>query len=202
MDAHGPLLRPCLRRPCDYVGQEQRPGAWLKPCGISPPQWTTAGSCPTTAGNGSPVPGYARIRSGPVIPAPPDLIPKPIPHMLRPRHGYRCRPSAWGLERRWPSRRCCRTAVTRTLFRGLAYVHTVPGVCHRDVKPKNVLVDPLTHQVEICDFGSAKVLEAGHPFVRGVLHGDYAREFFSNPQFDIFPTELHLGIVKTHSKMN
>ncbi|KAI4976302.1 hypothetical protein ZWY2020_049909 [Hordeum vulgare] len=31
-------------------------------------------------------------------------------------------------------------------------------VCHGDVKPQNVLVDPLTHQVEICDFGSAKVL--------------------------------------------
>uniref|UniRef100_A0A8I6YYL7 Protein kinase domain-containing protein n=2 Tax=Hordeum vulgare subsp. vulgare TaxID=112509 RepID=A0A8I6YYL7_HORVV len=44
------------------------------------------------------------------------------------------------------------------LFRGLAYVHTVPGVCHMDVKPQNVLVDPLTHQVKICDFGSAKVL--------------------------------------------
>ncbi|RVW20245.1 Shaggy-related protein kinase iota [Vitis vinifera] len=46
-------------------------------------------------------------------------------------------------------------------FRGLAYIHTVPGVCHRDVKPQNVLVDPLTHQVKLCDFGSAKVLVKG-----------------------------------------
>ncbi|KAE8797626.1 SHAGGY-like kinase [Hordeum vulgare] len=60
-------------------------GAWQKPRGISPLQWTTAGSCPTAVGNGSRVRGYARIRSGPVIPAPPDLIPKPIPHMLRPQ---------------------------------------------------------------------------------------------------------------------
>ncbi|KAL5151066.1 Shaggy-related protein kinase eta [Glycine soja] len=44
------------------------------------------------------------------------------------------------------------------IFRGLAYIHTVPKVCHRDLKPQNILVDPLTHQVKLCDFGSAKVL--------------------------------------------
>ncbi|KAH0467379.1 hypothetical protein IEQ34_004617 [Dendrobium chrysotoxum] len=47
------------------------------------------------------------------------------------------------------------------IFRGLAYIHAVPGVCHRDVKPQNLLVDPLTHQVKLCDFGSAKVLVKG-----------------------------------------
>ncbi|PQQ21838.1 shaggy-related protein kinase eta [Prunus yedoensis var. nudiflora] len=47
------------------------------------------------------------------------------------------------------------------IFRGLAYIHTVPGVCHRDLKPQNLLVDPLTHQVKLCDFGSAKVLVKG-----------------------------------------
>ncbi|KAL9329435.1 hypothetical protein ACSQ67_004438 [Phaseolus vulgaris] len=47
------------------------------------------------------------------------------------------------------------------IFRGLAYIHTVPGVCHRDLKPQNILVDPHTHQVKICDFGSAKVLIKG-----------------------------------------
>lgn len=26
------------------------------------------------------------------------------------------------------------------LFRGLAYMHTVAGVCHRDIKPQNILV--------------------------------------------------------------
>ncbi|KAJ1396751.1 Protein kinase domain [Sesbania bispinosa] len=48
------------------------------------------------------------------------------------------------------------------IFRGLAYIHTVPGVCHRDLKPQTILVDPLTHQVKLCDFGSAKVLELAH----------------------------------------
>ncbi|OIV99245.1 hypothetical protein TanjilG_06550 [Lupinus angustifolius] len=47
------------------------------------------------------------------------------------------------------------------IFRGLAYIHTVSGVCHRDVKPQNLLVHPLTHQVKLCDFGSAKVLVKG-----------------------------------------
>ncbi|KAH0983060.1 hypothetical protein GBA52_010237 [Prunus armeniaca] len=50
---------------------------------------------------------------------------------------------------------------TYQIFRGLAYIHAVPGVCHRDVKPQNLLVDPLTHQVKLCDFGSAKVLVKG-----------------------------------------
>ncbi|CAN1798210.1 Shaggy-related protein kinase eta, partial [Linum perenne] len=31
-------------------------------------------------------------------------------------------------------------AATVTIFRGLAYIHNVAGVCHRDLKPQNVLV--------------------------------------------------------------
>ncbi|PKA61489.1 Shaggy-related protein kinase iota [Apostasia shenzhenica] len=50
---------------------------------------------------------------------------------------------------------------TYQIFRALAYIYTVPGVCHRDVKPQNVLVDPHTHQVKLCDFGSAKMLVKG-----------------------------------------
>ncbi|KAL5989697.1 serine/threonine protein kinase [Asimina triloba] len=50
---------------------------------------------------------------------------------------------------------------TYQIFRALAYIHTVLGVCHRDVKPQNILVDPVTHQVKLCDFGSAKILVKG-----------------------------------------
>ncbi|KAI4331104.1 hypothetical protein MLD38_029327 [Melastoma candidum] len=50
---------------------------------------------------------------------------------------------------------------TYQIFCGLAYIHAVPGVCHRDIKPQNLLVDPLTHQIKLCDFGSAKVLVKG-----------------------------------------
>jgi len=45
--------------------------------------------------------------------------------------------------------------VTYQIWRGLHYVHQL-GVCHRDVKPHNVLIKG--KKVVICDFGSAKVL--------------------------------------------
>ncbi|CAO2826677.1 unnamed protein product [Amaranthus hypochondriacus] len=49
------------------------------------------------------------------------------------------------------------------ICRGLAYIHNTIGVCHRDIKPQNLLVNPHTHQLKICDFGSAKVLVKGEP---------------------------------------
>ncbi|KAK4339771.1 hypothetical protein RND71_041233 [Anisodus tanguticus] len=49
------------------------------------------------------------------------------------------------------------------IFRALSYVHRTIGVCHRDIKPQNLLVNPHTHQVKLCDFGSAKVLVKGEP---------------------------------------
>lgn len=44
------------------------------------------------------------------------------------------------------------SCVVFQVFRGLAYIHTVPGVCHRDLKPQNILVllfDDLKLDVEI-----------------------------------------------------
>lgn len=41
------------------------------------------------------------------------------------------------------------------LMRSLAYIHAI-GICHRDIKPHNVLVDTSTHILKLCDFGSAK----------------------------------------------
>ncbi|GLT33905.1 hypothetical protein SLA2020_084580 [Shorea laevis] len=46
---------------------------------------------------------------------------------------------------------------TYQIFRSLSYIHRCIGVCHRDIKPQNLLVKPHTHQVKLCDFGSAKV---------------------------------------------
>lgn len=44
------------------------------------------------------------------------------------------------------------------MCRALAYVHSL-GICHRDIKPQNLLLDPRTHVVKLCDFGSAKILQ-------------------------------------------
>lgn len=38
------------------------------------------------------------------------------------------------------------------LFRSLAYIHS-KGICHRDIKPQNLLLDPSTGVLKLCDFG-------------------------------------------------
>lgn len=48
------------------------------------------------------------------------------------------------------------------MFRSIAYIHS-KGICHRDIKPQNLLVDPETFVVKLCDFGSAKKLVRGQP---------------------------------------
>ncbi|TPX42224.1 hypothetical protein SeMB42_g05232 [Synchytrium endobioticum] len=50
------------------------------------------------------------------------------------------------------------------VFRSLAYIHAI-GICHRDIKPQNLLLDPHSGILKLCDFGSAKVLVAGEPNV-------------------------------------
>ncbi|XP_042504291.1 shaggy-related protein kinase kappa isoform X2 [Macadamia integrifolia] len=52
---------------------------------------------------------------------------------------------------------------TYQICRALAYIHNCVGICHRDIKPQNLLVNPHTHQLKLCDFGSAKVLVKGEP---------------------------------------
>ncbi|KAK2957206.1 putative protein kinase [Blattamonas nauphoetae] len=46
------------------------------------------------------------------------------------------------------------------LIRALVYLHGF-RIAHRDIKPQNILVNPRTGVLKLCDFGSAKVLRPG-----------------------------------------
>lgn len=51
------------------------------------------------------------------------------------------------------------------LAKCLNYLHKHAAVCHRDIKPQNLLVDPETYALKLCDFGSAKQLKPSEPNV-------------------------------------
>mmetsp|Transcript_12879 Transcript_12879/g.19391 ORF Transcript_12879/g.19391 Transcript_12879/m.19391 type:complete len:355 (-) Transcript_12879:347-1411(-) len=53
---------------------------------------------------------------------------------------------------------------TYQMLRSLNYIHT-RSICHRDIKPQNLLVDPISGVLKLCDFGSAKQLQQGEPNV-------------------------------------
>ena len=44
------------------------------------------------------------------------------------------------------------------MARGLSYIHSI-GICHRDIRPHNVLVKK-NGRVVLCDFGSAKMMRS------------------------------------------
>lgn len=57
-----------------------------------------------------------------------------------------------------------RAAAAPQTFRALEYIHA-RRICHRDIKPDNLLVDPQTLHCRLCDFGCSKILVKGQPNV-------------------------------------
>jgi len=70
------------------------------------------------------------------------------------------------------------------MLRSIAYIHAL-GICHRDIKPQNVLVDTSTHTLKLCDFGSAKQLIPGEVNVAYICSRYYRAPelIFGNPNY-------------------
>ena len=52
----------------------------------------------------------------------------------------------------------------RQITSGLRHLHALK-IVHRDIKPQNLLLDPNTGVLKLCDFGSAKILVENEPNV-------------------------------------
>lgn len=46
------------------------------------------------------------------------------------------------------------------IFKAISYLHSL-DICHRNIKPSNLLINPISYRLMLCDFGSAKKLMPG-----------------------------------------
>lgn len=74
------------------------------------------------------------------------------------------------------------------LFRCLAYLHSL-RICHRDIKPQNLLLNPETNIIKLCDFGSAKELLKGESNVAYICS-----RYYRAPELILGATDYTLQI--------
>ena len=48
------------------------------------------------------------------------------------------------------------SVILTEIIKTIAYMHS-SGVCHRDIKPDNILYDPLKKKIKIIDFDIARI---------------------------------------------
>jgi glycogen synthase kinase 3 beta len=82
------------------------------------------------------------------------------------------------------------------LLRSIAYIHA-KGICQRDNKPQNILVDTSSHILKLCDFGSAKQLVKGEPNVSYICSRYYRAPelIFGNSNYDTYIDVWSVGCV-------
>merc|ERR1719310_704632 len=73
-------------------------------------------------------------------------------------------------------------------FRALEYIHA-RRICHRDIKPDNLLCDPATLKCRLCDFGCSKVLVKGQPNVSYICS-----RYYRAPELMFGATEYSVSV--------
>src|SRR4051812_44780854 len=82
------------------------------------------------------------------------------------------------------------------ICRSLAYIHQM-GICHRDIKPQNLLLNAKSHDVKLCDFGSAKMLVKGEPNVSYICS-----RYYRAPELVFEATEYTCTIGKASEQIS
>jgi serine/threonine protein kinase len=74
------------------------------------------------------------------------------------------------------------------LFKALYYM-SLTNLCHRDLKPPNILINPQTFEVKICDFGSAKIFDKAESNVAYICS-----RYYRAPELVMQATDYHTEI--------